>query len=83
MLKYKEKSPFEHPEAAARELVRIARPQLREDWAYAYIGKTNFDFLYVSCGTLAEYTAGRDFAIANKWFELDSGGRMTLLPDCP
>jgi hypothetical protein len=83
MLKHKEKSPFENPQDAAQELVRIARPQVRADWAYAYIGKTNFNFLNVSGGSLLEYVAGRDFAIANKWFELDGGGRMTFLPDCP
>ncbi len=80
MLKLKEQSRFEDPQAAAYELIRIAKTQIRSDWPYAYTGATNFDFLYKSGGTLAEYTAGRDFAIANSWLEIDkSGGRITLL----
>jgi hypothetical protein len=43
------------------------------------VGKVNQDFLNLG-GSVAEYIAGRDLAIARRWFELDrSKTRIVLL----
>lgn len=47
--------------------------------AYAYTGATNKAFIQAG-GSVAEYIAGREFAIAQGWFEIDrSGTRIILL----
>lgn len=79
--KFREDRPFEKPEAAARELIRIAKTHVTAKAPFASTGVTNSDFLYVSRGSVPEYTAGRDFAIAAGWFRIDeSGTRIYLLP---
>ena len=44
-----------------------------------YTGVTFTAFLLVD-GSVAEYTAGRDYAVAQGWFKIDrSGSRIILL----
>lgn len=82
--KFKSDRPFAAPEAAARELLRIYRAFLamRPDIPHTYTGVTNSEFIYKSGGSVEEYTAGRDYGIQRKWFEIGGGGtRVFLLPD--
>lgn len=83
-IKYKEDRPFAKPEDAARELLRLYRKNIEDSPhgdTHAYVGVTNSAFLYQSMGSLTEYVAGRDFGIANKWFEIWGGGtRVNILP---
>ena len=46
--------------------------------AYAYTGATNKAFIQAG-GSVAEYIAGREFAIAQGWFEIDSSGSRMIL----
>lgn len=81
---FKSDSPFASPEAAARELLRIYRDFIaaKPDIPHTYTGITNSAFIYQSGGSVAEYGAGRDFGIAQKWFRIDeSGTQVHLLPD--
>jgi len=81
-MQFKKESAFEAPEAAARELLRIAKSKIKDEYAHTYTGVTNSEFLYTSGGSLDAYKAGRDFAVANKWFRIDeSGTRIFILPD--
>jgi hypothetical protein len=76
------KNELEAPEAAARELLRIAKSLLKEGVGHTYTGIANSQFLYTSCGSLDTYKAGRDFAIAKSWFKIDeSGTRIFVLPE--
>ena len=74
--------PFADPEAAARKLLDLVRASIAASGLpHAYTGVTNSLFLRAG-GTVDEYTAGRAFATAQKWFEIDrSGTRIMLLPD--
>ncbi len=66
-------------EAAARKLLGIIKNKITETCPYAYTGVTNSEFLMG--GSVQEYVAGRDFAIANEWLKIDdSGTRMFILP---
>ena len=76
------KNELEAPEAAARELLRIAKSLLKEGVGHTYTGIANSQFLYTSCGSVAAYKAGRDLAIAKNWLKFDeSGTRIFVLPD--
>lgn len=80
--KFKSDRPYASPEAAARELLRIYRDRLKGGAPHASTGVTNVEFLYQSGGSVAEYSAGRDYGINQKWFRIDdSGTRVFLLPD--
>ena len=74
--------PFAEPEAAARKLLDIVRASIAASGLpHAYTGVTNILFLRAG-GALDDYAAGRDFATAQKWFEIDrSGTRIVLLSD--
>lgn len=77
----KEPRPFESPEAAARELLRIIKTRLRDDPPRSYTGVVNSDFTSKSGGSIAEYSAGRDYGIAQGWFKIhESGTRIFVLP---
>lgn len=78
---FKADCPFERPEAAARELLRIVKSRLTEGQPHTYTGVVNSEFLQSADTSVAMYSAGRDFAITNRWFEIDaSGTRIFLLP---
>jgi hypothetical protein len=79
LMKFAEKRPYADPEAAARKLLEIVLAKDIDVGQYAYTGVTNTSFLQAG-GSVAEYTAGRDYAIAQGWFEIDrSGTRIVLL----
>ena len=81
-MKFVTDRPFADPEAAARKLLDIVRASIAASGLpHAYTGVTNILFLRAG-GTLDDYAAGRAFATAQKWFEIDrSGTRIVLLPD--
>ena len=76
-----ETRPFAKPEAAARKLLDIVWASVTESGlAHAYTGETHAAFMRAG-GNVGEYAAGRDFAAAQKWFEIDRAGtRIILLP---
>jgi hypothetical protein len=65
--------PFAEPEAAARKLLEIVRAK-----EIAYTGVTNSAFVAAG-GTVEEYSAGRKYATAQRWFEIDSSGTRIVL----
>lgn len=77
-MKFKEPT-FPDAESAARELLRIAKSLIREGIGHTYTGVTNSEFLYVSGGSLDDYKAGRDLAIANNWLKIDESGTRILV----
>jgi len=82
--KFKEDRPFAKPEAAALELLRIYRKFIDEckyGDPFTQTGITNTEFIYRRGGSVAEYSAGRDYGIAKGWFEIFGGGtRVRILP---
>ena len=74
--------PFNDPEAAARKLVDLVRASITTSGlSHAYTGAVNLAFIRAG-GTGGDYVAGRQYATAEKWFEIDrSGTRMVLLAD--
>jgi hypothetical protein len=71
--------PFARPEAAARKLLEIVLSNDIDVGQHTYTGITNTAFTRAG-GSVAEYAAGRDYAIAHGWFEVDrSGTRIILL----
>lgn len=82
--KFAANRPFAKPESAARELLRIYRKFIDESeyGPFTQAGTTNIEFIYRSGGSVAEYSAGRDYGIARGWFEIFAGGnRVRILPD--
>lgn len=83
-LKFKEDRPFADPEAAALELLRIYRKFIEEGQygePFTQVGVTNAEFIYRRGGSVQEYGAGRDYGIAQEWFEIFAGGtRVRILP---
>jgi hypothetical protein len=75
-MKFHEDHPFAKPEAAARKLLEIVLAKDIDVGQYAYTGVTNTAFLQAG-GNVAEYLAGRDYAIAQGWFKI--GTRIILL----
>jgi hypothetical protein len=81
-MRYVTDRPFAEPEAAARKLLEIVLAKDIDVGQYAYTGATNSAFLQAGGRRRRRriYTAGRDFAIAQGWFEVDrSGTRIILL----
>jgi hypothetical protein len=81
-MKYAADRPFANPEAAARKLLDIVRASVAESGLrHAYTGAANAAFTRAG-GSVPEYVAGRDHAVARRWIEIDpSGSRIILLPD--
>ena len=70
--------PFAKPEAGARKLLEIVRSANIEVGQHAYTGAVLTAFLRAG-GNMSEYSAGRNFAVARGWFEIDwSGSRIIL-----
>lgn len=77
-MKFTADRPFAKPEAAARKLLEIVLSADIDVGQYAYTGATNTAFLQAG-GSVTEYAAGRDFAIAQGWFEIDRSGTRVIL----
>ena len=72
-MKHAEVRPYATPEAAARKLLELAAGvQPIND--RIHIEKINGPMLLDFKATPAEYGAGRDYAIAKGWLELDRSG---------
>ena len=57
------------PAAAARKLLDLVRASIAEsELPYAHTGRVNSAFLRAG-GSVDDYSAGMDFAAAQKWFE--------------
>jgi len=77
-MKFTEDRPFAKPEAAARKLLKIVLSDDIDVGQHAYTGATNTASR--AGGSIAEYAAGRDYAVAQSWFEIDrSDTRIILL----
>lgn len=71
--------PFAKPEVAARKLLEIVLSNDVDVDQFTYTGVTNTAFLRAG-GSVAEYVAGRTYAVAQGWFRIDrSGTRIILL----
>jgi len=70
--------PFAKPEAAARKLLEIVLSADIDVGQHAYTGATNTAFLRAG-GSVAEYTAGRTYAVAQGWFRIDGSGTRIIL----
>jgi hypothetical protein len=81
-MKFAANRPYADPEAAARLLLDIVRGSIDESkLPYAYTGATNTAFTRAG-GSIAEYTAGMAYTVAQKWLKIDSSGtRITILAD--
>jgi hypothetical protein len=78
-MKYVTDRPFATPEAAARKLLDVVLAKDIDVGQHAYTGATNTAFLQAG-GDVGEYIAGRDFAVALGWLEVDrSDTRIILL----
>jgi hypothetical protein len=77
-MRYVTARPFATPEAAARKLLEIVLAKDIDVGQYAYTGATNSAFLQAG-GDVTEYIAGRDFAVAQGWFEIDRSGTRVIL----
>jgi len=77
-MKLTEERPFAKPEAAARELLVIVLSNGIDVGQNTHTGVTLTTFLRIG-GSVAEYTAGRDYAIAKGWFEIDRSGSRIIL----
>jgi hypothetical protein len=70
-MKFHQDPPFADPEAAARKLLEIILAKDIDVGQYAYTGATN-SALVEAGGSVAEYSAGRKYATAPGWFEIDT-----------
>jgi hypothetical protein len=77
-MRYVPDRPFAAPEAAARKLLEIVLAKGIDVGQFAYTGATNSAFLQAG-GDVTEYIAGRDFAVAQGWFEVDQSGTRIIL----
>jgi hypothetical protein len=77
-MKYITDRPFAEPEAAARKLLEIVRAKEIAVGQYTYTGVTNSAFVAAG-GSVEEYSAGRKYATAQRWFEIDSSGTRIIL----
>lgn len=78
-MKLTEDRPFVNPEAAALKLLEIVLAGDIAVGQHAYTGASNIAFSRAG-GSVAEYAAGRDYGVAQGWFEIDrSGTRIILL----
>lgn len=83
--KFKEERPFDKPEAAAKELLRIFRAFIaaKNDPTvkHTYAGVTNREFVSVSGGSIEEWGKGIEYGKAQGWWKIDGGGRIFILID--
>jgi hypothetical protein len=76
-MKFVAPRPFADPEVAARKLVELANAFESVQDGRIYIEKINGPFLFELKGTLAEYNARLDYAIAKGWLVL-SGAYLRI-----
>lgn len=79
---FKTDDPFTNPEAAAKEIVRLAKREMEETgYRVAFTGTVNSALTTGGRSTVPSYSAGRDYAIDNGWISIDgSGTRITVTP---
>jgi hypothetical protein len=74
--KFVEERPFADPAAAAAKLIEIARA-LRVDDGRMPVGEWNDQFRAAG-GSIPEYVAGRDYAVAAGWIEMHECGGFLM-----
>ena len=70
--------PFAKPEAGARKLLKIVLSNGIDVEQYTSTRVTLTTFLHAG-GSVAEYAAGRDYGVAQGWFEIDRSGSRIIL----
>jgi hypothetical protein len=79
-MKYKEERPFDKPEAAALELMRIFREFIAAkndpNIKHTYAGVTNREFIFIKGASVAEWTHGIAHCKDQGWITMDGGGRI-------
>jgi hypothetical protein len=78
LLKFKQERPYAKPEATARKLIEIARG-LPVDKGRKCVGKWN-DLFRAAGGSVDEYAAGRDQAIADGVIVMHECGGFLMFP---
>ena len=73
-MKFTTDRPYANPETAARKLIEIANAVEPVLGDRIFIELINWPFLSELKGTLAEYKAGLDLAIARGWLWLHESG---------
>jgi hypothetical protein len=73
-MKFTTDRPYANPETAARKLIEIANAVEPVQGDRIFIELINWPFLSELKGTLAEYKAGLDLAIARGWLWLHESG---------
>lgn len=77
-MKFVSDHPLADPETGARRLCEIVDELLRSQ-GFSYVGVVNTAFLRAG-GSVDDYGAARDLAVARGWLEIDSSGtRIRLL----
>lgn len=82
MLKFVEERPYAKPEAGAKFLMELIEKHRSPQGAFANVGIVNRAFLDAG-GSVAEYGAARDYAIAQGWLTMHESGCRILLQECP
>jgi hypothetical protein len=77
--KFKQERPYAKPEAAARKLIEIART-LPVDKGRMCVGKWN-DLFRAAGGSVDEYAAGRDQAIADGLIVMHECGGFVMFTE--
>lgn len=80
MPKFVEDRPYAKPEAAARRLLDLIREYKSPHGDYTDVGPVNIAFLRGG-GSVAEYGAARDYAIAQGWIVMHESGTRFLHGD--
>lgn len=70
--------PFAKPEAGARKLLKIVLSNGIDVEQHTSTRVTLAAFLHAG-GSVAEYAAGRDYGVAQGWFEIDRSGSRIIL----
>jgi len=73
MPKFVEDSPYAKPEAGAKFLMDLVAKHRAPQGAFANVGVVNREFLSTG-GSVAEYGAARDYAIAQGWIVMHESG---------
>lgn len=82
-IKFKEDAGFVSPEAAARKLVELAKAEMAGfGQPHAYTGTVNSSFTR-SGGTVSQYRAGIEYAVAQGWLKVDLSGTRIHLEQKP
>ncbi|TCU73348.1 hypothetical protein EDE08_104640 [Bradyrhizobium sp. R2.2-H] len=78
-MKHAEPRPYADPEAAARQLVKLAAGIEPVQDGHIHIEKINAPFLFTLKGRGTEFIAGLRYAVEKGWLELHESGTLVRL----